>query len=84
MGIPGGTQESGESLFETLQREFLEELDLNIAVGDQLGIFRHAYSHYKVTLHAYHIQLIIPEYPTQLSYRLCLGSNQFTDRLSNG
>jgi len=50
---PGGTQESGETLVETLSREFMEELTIKIEVGNYIGTFHHAYTHYKVTLHAY-------------------------------
>ena len=56
--FPGGTQESGESLLETLGREFLEELELRIEVGNHLGTFHHTYTHFKVTLHAYYCKLL--------------------------
>jgi A/G-specific adenine glycosylase len=52
--FPGGTQEKGETLSETLRREILEELDLRIEVGDRIGKYSHAYTHYKVSLHAFH------------------------------
>ncbi len=32
--LPGGRQEDGESLADTVVREFLEETSLNVAVGD--------------------------------------------------
>jgi len=54
---PGGKQEVGETLPETLRREILEELSAEIKVGELMGIFQHAYTHYKVTLHAYYCQL---------------------------
>ena len=56
--FPGGRQESGESLIETLTRELLEELDIEVEVGNHLGTFNHAYTHYKVTLHAYFCRLL--------------------------
>jgi A/G-specific adenine glycosylase len=56
--FPGGKQEGAETLPETLRREIQEELDLEIEVGDQLGSYQHAYTHYKVTLHAYQCHLV--------------------------
>jgi A/G-specific adenine glycosylase len=56
--FPGGKREDGEDLKECLKREILEELQCKIKVGDKLGIFKHAYTHFKVTLHAYHCRLI--------------------------
>lgn len=55
--FPGGKQEEGEDLTTCLQREIKEELGVRINVGSKLGIFRHAYTHFKVTLHAFHCQL---------------------------
>ena len=56
--FPGGKQEKDETLPETLAREIKEELDAVIEVGEHLGTYHHAYTHYKVTLHAYHCHLI--------------------------
>jgi A/G-specific adenine glycosylase len=52
--FPGGRCEQGESLAECLRREIREELGLEIDVGDRLAIVRHAYSHFRITLHAFH------------------------------
>jgi len=51
--FPGGKVEPGEALPECLRREIREELDAEIRVGEKLGVFRHAYTHFKVTLHAF-------------------------------
>ena len=56
--FPGGKQEIGESLENCLKREINEELGVKIKVGKQLGIFKHAYTHFKVTLHAFDSQLV--------------------------
>jgi len=53
---PGGKQEKGESLEDALKREICEELGLGIEVGELLGVYDHAYTHYKVTLFAYFCQ----------------------------
>jgi A/G-specific adenine glycosylase len=52
--FPGGKQESGETLPQTLQREIKEELDIEIEVGDHLTSIKHAYTHFRITLHAFH------------------------------
>ncbi len=54
---PGGKQEEGETLEETLNREILEELSAEIDLGELLGIYMHAYTHYKLTLHAFQCRL---------------------------
>ena len=54
---PGGKQEAGESLPACLRREIKEELGVRIQVGEPLGIYQHAYSHFRVTLHAYRCAL---------------------------
>ena len=55
---PGGKREDGESLPACLEREIREELGVRVAVGAELGVFRHAYTHFKVTLHAFHCRLL--------------------------
>ena len=55
--FPGGKQEENETLQETLAREIMEELNLDVKIGAQLGSYQHAYTHYKVTLHAFFCQL---------------------------
>jgi A/G-specific adenine glycosylase len=52
--FPGGRCEPGESLAECLRREIREELGLEIEVGDRLATVPHAYSHFRVTLHAFY------------------------------
>jgi len=51
--FPGGKQEPGEMLEECLVREIREELGVTLAVGSELGVYKHAYTHFKVTLHAF-------------------------------
>jgi A/G-specific adenine glycosylase len=55
--FPGGKQEDKETLPETLEREIREELSVPISVGEPLGVYHHAYTHYKVTLHAFYCSL---------------------------
>ncbi len=51
--FPGGKLDPGESLAECLAREILEELGVRIIIGEEMGIYHHAYTHFKVTLHAF-------------------------------
>ena len=56
--FPGGKQEAGEDLPACLRREIMEELGVSIEVGPELGVFRHAYTHFRVTLHAFECFLV--------------------------
>ncbi|MGE5189570.1 MAG: A/G-specific adenine glycosylase [Gemmatimonadota bacterium] len=55
--FPGGKREEGETLEAALAREIEGDLGVPIAVGDKIGAVRHAYTHYRVTLHAYRCRL---------------------------
>jgi A/G-specific adenine glycosylase len=52
--FPGGKQEAGETLKTTVKREIKEELGIHVTVGKKLAEVDHAYSHFKITLHAHH------------------------------
>ncbi len=51
--FPGGRREDGETPEGALAREIRDNLGIAIAVGARLGAVRHAYSHFRITLHAY-------------------------------
>ncbi|MEW6333604.1 MAG: A/G-specific adenine glycosylase [Thermodesulfobacteriota bacterium] len=51
--FPGGKQEPGETLEDCLQREIREELGICIQVGPRLTSVEHAYTHFRITLHAF-------------------------------
>ncbi|MBK8189892.1 MAG: A/G-specific adenine glycosylase [Vampirovibrionales bacterium] len=51
--FPGGKREGDETLAETVAREIREELALEIRVRDKLISVKHAYTHFRITLHAF-------------------------------
>lgn len=52
--FPGGKQEPEETLPDTLRREIQEELAIDIIVGEPITTVQHAYTHFRITLHAFH------------------------------
>lgn len=95
--FPGGKQQPGEDLPACLRREICEELGVEIVVGDPFGVYRHAYTHFRVTLHAYRCRLSNggqPQpvqvndlrwvYPSELSgYPMGKIDRQIASRLTN-
>ena len=51
--LPGGKKEKGETLKQAVAREIKEEIDVKVSVGKRLCIVRHAYSHFRITIHAF-------------------------------
>lgn len=56
--FPGGKRQSGETLTEACLRELKEELGIHVEVGEALSPVRHTYSHFKITLYAFHCEII--------------------------
>lgn len=51
--FPGGKQELEESIESTIKREFDEEIGIQIQLDYPLKPLKHAYSHFKITLHCW-------------------------------
>ncbi len=51
--FPGGKQEAGETLQACLRRELHEELNIEVEVGELFAVVKHAFTHFKITLHAF-------------------------------
>lgn len=49
-----------------LKREICEELGAEIEVGASCGVYRHAFTHFKITLHAFHCNLQAGSQPQPL------------------
>jgi A/G-specific adenine glycosylase len=55
--FPGGKCRASESLRGCLRRELQEELGVEVEVGPSLGEYRHAYTHFRVTVQAYECRI---------------------------
>jgi A/G-specific adenine glycosylase len=55
--FPGGKQEDGESMETACRREVREELGIEVAVEEAFYTLSHAYSHFKITLHAFRCRI---------------------------
>ncbi len=67
--FPGGKlQEDDADLQACLVREIREELAADIQVGAPFGVYRHAYTHFKITLHAFLCELLDGQQPQALQH----------------
>lgn len=51
--FPGGKVEAGEAPRDAAARELREEMCVEAEVRDELAVVEHAYSHFRITLHAF-------------------------------
>ena len=54
--FPGGKLQNNETHQNCIQREINEELGVNVTIFNKIKTIKHAYSHFKITLTAYHCQ----------------------------
>jgi A/G-specific adenine glycosylase len=64
--FPGGKQQDGEDLTSCLKREILKELGVVIDVGELIGTYKHAYTHFRITSHAFCCKMAYEQKPTAL------------------
>ncbi len=62
--FPGGKIEMGESGEEALLREIREETGLDVDLDQKIGTINHAYTHFKITMSAWHCTWIRGEAQT--------------------
>jgi A/G-specific adenine glycosylase len=51
--FPGGKLEPGETAPQALRRELREELAIEVEVGELFVVVRHAFTHFRISLHAF-------------------------------
>ena len=56
--LPGGKRIAGEAITGTCKRELREELGIEVIVEDLAGKIDHAYTHFRITLWAYHCRIV--------------------------
>ena len=59
--LPGGKIEPGETPAQCVERELAEEVGLRVTAQKPVTTVRHAYSHFRVILHAFKCQLVAGE-----------------------
>ena len=56
--FPGGKIEHGEDHPTALKRELREELGISINLKELFGIYKHAYTHFTVTVYTYFVKIV--------------------------
>ena len=75
--LPGGKCEPGESKEAALERELTEELGITVRVHEECAHIKHAYSHFKINLHAFRCEILegTPECRSATELRWVLPKN---------
>jgi A/G-specific adenine glycosylase len=59
--FPGGKKTADEGIEQTVVREINEELGIDVELGDRICTVKHAYSHFKITMHAFKCRFLSGE-----------------------
>jgi A/G-specific adenine glycosylase len=59
--FPGGKKKESETITETIEREVEEETQLKVKATNEICTVKHAYTHFKITLHVYKCALLSGE-----------------------
>lgn len=51
--LPGGKQTENETVEQAVIREIYEETGITASISSKIGVIKHAYTHFKITLHAF-------------------------------
>jgi A/G-specific adenine glycosylase len=57
-GFPGGVIRDSKPLADSLEEAIANLVGVDVSVGKRLTSFRHAYTHFSITLHAYRCELL--------------------------
>ncbi len=55
--FPGGEKDAGVSLQRSLEKVIQMELGIEVRVGEKIAAVKHAYTHFRITLHAFRCAL---------------------------
>jgi len=77
--FPGGKVEEKEAIPKALSREISEETGLNIKPGRVIGKVEHAYTHFSISLHAFHCSLNGYSAPSKVEDHCWITPRQIID-----
>jgi len=60
-GFPGGVLQEGEAVADGFARTVREQIGVEVVPGDTIARIQHAYTHFRITLHACRCQVIAGE-----------------------
>ncbi len=77
--FPGGKVEPGESPQEACLREVLEETGMEVQVTEPITTIKHAYSHFRITMHAFECVLLSENASSSNQPNLWIARESFAD-----
>lgn len=80
--FPGGKVEAEETPREAVHRELREELAIEVEVGERIATVDHAYSHFRITLHAFHARVVSGEPRPRAATALTWADPEALDRFA--